>query len=316
MPVVIDPPVSTLAGILGKEARHQWNDSVTMGDLTDSPRVKLDAIGGLQSLPDPEDIRESAMGRRGEITRNSFRRGKTVVYEGRVQARTLAALRQLMSELASGFDSLAEGRMLVTPHPDYAEGFSRFYNTRALTFEPGDEELNPFARWQFQQPFALALRMSDARFYDPQALIESTGAIATTGGLTLPFTPPVTFPETSEGAGSVTVTNEGNAAADPVIDIYGPVTNPTLSNLTLGRELAFEDLDLGASTFLRIDFATRQVLLEGTSDYRSKIDWGASDWWDSNVNGLEPGENQIQLRGDSIADPAKAQITFNPAYVA
>ena len=69
------------------------------------------------------------------------------------------------------------------------------------------------------------------------------------------------------------------------------------------------------STLLRVDFYTRTVKLQGTSDYRSKINWDTSDWWDP-VVGAAPGDNLIQIRGASIADPAKAQITFNPAYVA
>ncbi len=316
MPIVIDPLSSSAAGILGIEARHQWNDGVVIGDMGASPRIRVESIGGLRSLADPEDIRDGAIGRRGEVTRNSFRRGKTLAYELLLQASSLADLRRLATELAATFDDLAEGRMLVTPHPDYAAGFSRFFRGRALSLDEGEEILNPHARWQYQQPFALGIRMADARFYDPQEVIEETGDIALSGGLAPPLTPPVTLPDTGEGAGTVTVENVGNAAADPVIDIFGPVTNPVLTNLTAERALAFTGLELDASTFLRVDFFARTVKLLGTSDYRLKIDWGESDWWDPGVDGLAPGENLIQLRGDSIADPAKAQITFNPAYTA
>jgi hypothetical protein len=316
MPIVIDPLVATDAGILGIEARHQWNDGVVMGDEGASPRIKIEDIGGLRSLAEAEDNRDAAMGRRGERARNSFRRGKTLAYELLLQARSLAELRRLVTDLAGTFDSLAEGRMLVTPHPDYAAGFSRFFRGRALSLDEGPEILNPNAAWQFQQPFALGIRMADARYYDPQEVIDATGAIALTGGLAPPLTPPFTLPDTGEGAGSVTVENVGSAATDPVIDIYGPVLNPVLTNLTVERTLAFQGLELDAPTFLRIDFFARTVKLLGTSDYRSKIDWDLSDWWDPGVDGLAPGDNLIQLRGDSIADPAKAQITFNPAYTA
>jgi hypothetical protein len=315
-PPTASPAPAPVGGILGIEARHQWNGGATLGDLTASPRVKLTAISGLRSLADAEDIRDNAMGRRGEIPRNSYRRGKTLAYELLLQARTLADLRQLASELAAGFDDLSEGRMLVTPDPEYTAGFSRFFRARALSLDEGPEILNPHAAWQFQQPFALGLRMADTRFYDPQEVIDSTGLIALAGGVAPPLTPPVTLPDTGEGAGAVTLTNPGNAAAEPVIDVYGPVTDPILSNLSQGKTLAFEGVELTASTFLRVDFYTRTVKLQGTSDYRSKIDWDASDWWDPGAVGLVPGENLIQIRGASIADPAKAQITFNPAYVA
>jgi Phage tail protein len=316
MPIVIDPLTSTDAGVLGIEARHQWNSGVVLGDDGASPRVKIEAVSGLRSLPEAEDNREPASGRRGEKVRSGFRRGKTLAYELLLQARSLADLRQLATELAGTFDSLSEGRMLVTPDPDYIAGFSRFFRGRALSLDEGPEILNPDAAWQFQQPFALGIRMADARFYDPQEVIDATGAITLTGGLAPPLIPPFTLPDTGEGAGSVTVENVGTAATDPVIDIYGPVANPALTNLTLERALAFHNLELDAATFLRIDFFARTVKLLGTSDYRLKIDWDLSDWWDPGVDGLAPGDNVIQLRGDSIADPAKAEITFNPAYTA
>jgi Concanavalin A-like lectin/glucanases superfamily/Polysaccharide lyase/Phage tail protein len=316
-----DPPTASpvpapTGGILGIEARHQWNGGATLGDPTASPRVKVVAISGLRSLPEPEDIRDNAMGRRGEIPRNSYRRGKTLVYELLLQARTLADLRQLASELAAAFDDLRDGRMLVTPDPEYAAGFSRFFRARALSLDEGPEIFNPHAAWQFEQPFALGLRMADTQYYDPQEVIDSTGGIALSGGLAPPLTPPVTLPDTGEGAGAVTVTNPGNVATEPVIDIYGPVTDPVLSNLSLRKTLAFKGVALDGATFLRVDFYARTVKLQGTSDYRLKIDWDLSDWWDSGAVGLVPGENLIQIRGTSIADPAKAQITFNPAYVA
>lgn len=316
MPIVIDPPESTLAGILGVEARHQWNDAIVLGDESASPRVKIEGISGLRSLADPEDRRDLATGRRGEIERDSLRRGKTLVYELMLQARSLAELRQLASRLGGAFDDLRSGRMLVTPHPDYTAGFSRFFYARALTLEEGKEVPNPDARWQFQQPFALALRMADARFYDPQQVVGETGDIAETGGLAPPFTPPLILPSVGDGAGAVVVTNPGTAASDPVIDIYGPVTNPEVSNLTQGLAIAFDDVTIAAGDFLRIDFAARTVLLEGTSDYRAKIDWDESDWWDPGADGLLPGENVIQLRGDSVADPATARVSFYPAYTA
>ena len=317
MTIVIDAPApSGVGGILGIEARHRWNSGVTLGDETTSPRVKIEAINGLRSLAEPEDIREGSMGRRGEAARNSYRRGKTLAYELLLQARSLADLRRLASDLAATFDDLTEGRMLVTPHPDYSAGFSRFFRGRALSLDEGPEILNPHAAWQFQQPFALGIRMADTRFYDPQEVIDSTGLIAPAGGLAPPLTPPITLPDTGEGAGTVTLTNPGNSGADPIIDIYGPVTDPILSNLSQGKTLAFEGVALDTSTLLRVDFYTRTVKLQGTSDYRSKINWDTSDWWDPGAVGLAPGDNLIQIRGASIADPAKAQITFNPAYVA
>lgn len=314
--VVEPPPAVGAGGILGIEGRHQWNGGIVLGDLSVSPRVKIEEISGLRSLAEGEDNREGAVGRRGEVTRNSFRRGKTLAYELLLQARSLADLRGLASDLAAAFDDLGEGRMLVTPHPEYAAGFTRYFRARALSLDEGPEILNPQARWPYQQSFALGLRMSDTRFYEPQAVIASTSAVVISGGLAPPFTPPILLPDTTEGAGSVNLENHGNAATDPIVDIFGPVADPVLTNLTAGRTLAFTGVEISGGAFLRIDFWARTVKLMGTSDYRARIDWNASDWWNPGVPGLAPGENQIQLRGAAIVDPAKAQFTFNPAYTA
>jgi Phage tail protein len=316
MPIVIDPAESSLGGILSLEARHQWNDGTVMNDLDASPRIKIDAISGLRSIADGEDNRTSMPGRRGERVRHGLRRGKTVAYEGRVQARSLADLRSLFDHFASEFDDLAEGRMLVSAHPEYSAGFSRFYRGRAITFNDGDEIFNPDSRWPYQQSFALGIRMGDTRFYGLQQVSVETGEIAESGGLAPPATPPLTISSLGDGAGTVTVGNPGTAAADPVIEIFGPISNPVITNLTQGLALAFRDVTIAEGSFLRIDFDARTVLLEGTSDYRSKIDWSLSDWWNPGVAGFLAGDNVIQLRGDTIADPATALITFYPPYTA
>lgn len=298
------------------EATHQWNDGVVINDLTVSPQAKLDGVDNLHGLPEAEDLRDSATGRDGEIPRRSVRRGKTIAYNGRVRAKTLAEMRQKMAAVSSAFLDLTEGSMLVSPNPLYGLGVTRRFRARSLSFTPGDEVFDPNDNWPFQHPFVVALRMSDARFYDPNQVIANTGAIAASVGLAPPFTPPFTLPAPGQGAGAAIVTNPGNAPSDPVIDIYGPATNPLIENTTIGRILKFAGISLDATTFIRVDFASRRILLQGSSDFRAKLDRGASDWWDAGVPGLPPGDSNVRLRGDAVTDPAHATITFNPAYVA
>lgn len=303
-------------GIPGLEGRHEWNGAVVLNDRSVWPRYKLNRITGLHSLGDPEDRRENAVGRVGELPRRSRRRGKTIVYEGQVQARSLADLRLASAELRAAFaDQEAEYQMLVTHAPEYSDA-SYFFWARALQCEIPDVQGSPFgASMGFERDFAIGVRVSDPRHYDAEGQDGTTLAISVGGGIVPPVTPPFTpaLPTSSSGAGLVE--NTGTAPTDPTVDIYGPVSEPVLMNLTYSLELAFTGLTLLAGEFVRVDFRRRTVLLNGVSDYRGKVDLAASDWWAPGAPGLPPGGQTIALTSDAaIADPAHAEISFYPAY--
>lgn len=298
----------------GVEGRHAWNSELTLNDRAVWPRYKLKRITGLHSLPDAEDNREPATGRLGEVVRRALRRGKTLTYEGTVEGRTLAQLRQGEDALLGAFAELDEGQMIVSPHPAYG-GPSFFYRARALACDIPDEQQAPPKRSTlgFERPFALSLRLADPRFYETQQQGPiPTGPIVQGAGLSLPWILPVIIPG-SAASGTVVVTNTGTAPTDPIIDLYGPVTNPRVMNDTLGRELRFKGLTLAEGSFIRVDFKQRTIKLEGTSDFRSKFDRQLSTWWDEGVPGLRRGDNAVRYRGDSISDPARAEITFHHA---
>jgi hypothetical protein len=300
VPFVVTDPILE-SGPLGVEGRHQWNGGLMINDLSADPRLKITGtIGGLYSLPDAEDLRDNPIGRRGEIPRNSVRRGKTLTYPIAVQAHSMADMRSLMGQAASSFQNLAEGLMVITPDPAYADGTIRSYRARALACESGDEQFDNQNLWPYQQPFLLSLRMSDPRFYDPATVTGDTGAIAS-------------------GHSDVVVHSTGRTDSDPVIDIYGPVTNPTISNQTTGHSLIFDadgGIAIASGHYLRVDFFSRRVLLDNTTNRYSKLDKVASDWWDAGVEGIVPGDNAIRLAGSSFSSPAKAHVAFNPAFLA
>lgn len=308
----------------GLEATHSWNGVITLNDRGTSPATRpdpcylLDRISGLKSLPDAEDQRDSPTGRQGEIARLSARRGKSLSYEGMIQSTSLVGLRDAESAAAAAFYEMAEGLMVMAPVAG-APWDTRQFRARCILWDVPDEQLVPATRWSrgYERPFTLGLRMSDGRYYDPTvAVSEQTGLVTPLSGTAPPFTPPFTLTAPAAATGSITFDNPGTAPVDPIIDIFGPVTNPIIENTTLGASLIFNasgGVTIPAGQFLRVDFNSRRVLLAGTSDYRSKLDLIASTWWDPNIWGLTSGSNTIRLRGDSVADPAKAVVQFNPA---
>lgn len=63
--------------------------------------------------------------------------------------------------------------------------------------------------------------------------------------------------------GNMSVNNRGDAPTHPVIDLQGPVTTPSLTNLATGDVLEY-DITLGAADVLTIDTWAGTVLLNGT----------------------------------------------------
>lgn len=203
--IVLDvPPVGPGVAIWGLEARHTWNGAVMLNDLTSFPRYKLDRISGLTALGDSEDVRELAVGRLGEVPRRSFRRGKTITYEGRIQAQTLEEMREAEAALRAAFaDQLTERRMIVTPHPSYRTG-SRYFRARSLALEIADEQGSPFNITRgFQRAFVLSIRSSDPRYYDSEEDVNS---------LVVPNT---------DDAVTMTCDNTGRTATDPIFTLTG-----------------------------------------------------------------------------------------------
>lgn len=168
-------PVATTDGILGLEARHRWNNALSLNDWQDGgwPNYKLRRIRGLHDLPDSDDNRELATEAIGEVVYDSFARGKTVTYEGVIRGRTLAELRygaQLLRnafgpDLSTGLNP--ERRMVVIPNATYGTVQHTFTaQCRLCTIE--DEQAHGPSRYPtpYVRQFVIDLRLSDPRIYE------------------------------------------------------------------------------------------------------------------------------------------------------
>lgn len=166
------------------------------------PRYKAESITGLQSLGDSEDVRDLAVGREGEIPRRSFRRGKTITYEGLTQAETLAELRQAEADLRAAFDDQRDEKIMwVDPHPGYDDsGAARFFRARSLALEDPDEQGPPRGIVNgYERPFALSVRCSDRRYYDGAEQTESVLVVD------------------ADDSETVVCANGGTVATDPIL---------------------------------------------------------------------------------------------------
>lgn len=154
--------------------------------------------------------------------------------------------------------------------------------------------------------WSLQLVASDPRKFTA-ALAGSTGLPFTTGGLTVPLVVPLVISSTGS-AGTVELTNPGNAVGPVVVRIDGPANGPLVTHLGTGLELTFDStLVLDAGEWLEVDMEAQTALANGQANRNSSI---VSRGW----SGFEPGSNLWRV--DSAAfDPATTfTITATPSW--
>ncbi len=162
----------------GIDGEHRWyppgsgSVAVTLNQKFEAdghtriwPWFKVDRVTGLYSLGDPQDVRDNRVGADGEITRLGRRRGKTVVYEGTIKARTRRELLECRDLLAAAFEDMTGEGIMVGAwqgwNPDLGTEEPRYFLGRALACEIVDEQTTR----SHERPFVVSIRLSDPHFY-------------------------------------------------------------------------------------------------------------------------------------------------------
>jgi hypothetical protein len=268
-------------GVLGLEAVHTWRGAIALNTQTGFPRVELDRITGLHSLPEADDNREAATGRIGEIGYLSLPRGKTITYEGRIVGASLHQLRAHGTLLRAYFADRTTAHKMSIASPLGSVAF--WYDARVLAFDMDDDQT--FSTWAspspYQRPFVLSLRQLDPRYYRDQS------------------------PAAYSGNSGETVTvsyGEGNAVTPPYWRIFGPVTD---GDVTLertdnpdARQVVFRDLTIANGQVFRFNHINRMLKRESdNADFTDKLDFAATTWWDPATTDLNPGVTHIRATG-------------------
>ncbi len=101
---------------------------------------------------------------------------------------------------------------------------------------------------------------------------------------------------------------DGTIETYPVATIYGPVQNPSLTNLTTGQTVGFASYSLAIGETLVIDFAAKTAKLNGVTNVRGSLT--QRDWW-----GLQPGVNEIAFDTDQYAAQTKVVFSYRNAFI-
>lgn len=159
-----------------------------------------------------------------------------------------------------------------------------------------------------KQDVLIQLRADDPLIY---AYNEEGGTVATllvqqpSGGFEIPFTIPLTI---NGGEGYTSVVNSGTEAVYPVIELTGPLHNPSVVNQTGNQIIELDDLTMSASDKVVIDTQTRTVTLNGADVYDLLSE-------DSSFMTILPGENIMALNSDTTSDAGTAKIKFKQGFI-
>lgn len=142
--------------------------------------------------------------------------------------------------------------------------------------------------------------------------IESINAAGTTElGRAYSLAFPRDYPD-SPVVGSKPIDYTGTSPLQPIIRIYGPVTQPRFENITTGLKMEFAvGYVIAAGNYVEIDMfeGTAFINSDESQSVYHQIDFSVSDWWE-----LIKGENLIRFYPAVATSPAVMQIYIRPKY--
>lgn len=129
-------------------------------------------------------------------------------------------------------------------------------------------------------------------------------------GRTYPLTFDRVYPQSS-GRGSIDVTNQGTTRAYPTFRIFGPCTDPVVTNERQGREIVLET-SVAAGDYVEVDTRTRTIRLNGVpqSNLFDALVFPASEWVS-----LDVGESRLRYVPSSFASPSVCEVRWRDAYI-
>jgi hypothetical protein len=232
--------------------------------------------GALRTGVDPTPTRD------GATVRDAFREAAYPVLEGLIYAVATATQRRQYEDNLRGYtDSIRfnDGTLAWTP-----SGGTERYRTVRL-FQP----VTITGAWL--KNFQLGLVSPDPLAYTNTLLTTDSGGL-------------------SGGFADVTVANGGNAPNFPILRIFGPITNPTVTNQTTGEVMSFT-YSVANGRYLEVNChpqAETVVLDTGTN----LIDKAGMS---SVFFAVAPGSTVLRLAGTSGGGATKLRVLHRDAWV-
>lgn len=217
----------------------------------------------------------------------------------------LAALRKLASLEISQDDNLSDDGYV--PYI-----WSEFTTTKQLFLKVLYVDVREDTRKGLVQPFRLICKVKDPTIHSYTLHTASTGSFDSaeaSGDSEYSFEYPVVY-----GASLYSVTSNANNAGDlpaypQAITVYGPVSDPKITNATTGEYIQVNTTLSSGSNVLSIvyDKDSLSVTVDGVSVLPDVT--SASTYFK-----LQPGGNDITLEGTTVSTGAYATVSFYDAW--
>lgn len=221
---------------------------------------------------------------------------KSIVIGGRVEAPTDDAMQDAIDRLNA---AVTLNDTLLT--------YQRGSKVRSVIVSRADEVLFT-ENTGLSQDWSVQLQAAEPRkfFHAEQG---DSFLPSSTGGIVVPLVVPLVVSST-DIAGTVSLTNPGNAAGPVTVRIDGPATGPVITHVTSGLTVRFDTdspLVLDAGEYLLVDMEARLSLANGVVSRNAYI---AERGWSAFL----PGVNLWSF-GSASYDPAtKFTVTATPAW--
>lgn len=268
---------------------------------TNSP-YQIQYIDGLESLPDLRVQDDNRGYNDGMFTGSDFLGGRTIVMEiytfaggGNSAQQNFDLLQQALIPQTNGTTTL---QFLLSQY-DTEKRIGARVRGRRTTVDP--EYTFGYIRSQY------TFFCPDPRYYSNTSTTEVMEANPGALGRTYDRTYNVTY-----GGGSIvnsaTINNVGWVTTYPVITISGPVTSPTVGDLTTGQYITI-NTSVTNTDSLVIDLDQKLVTLNG-NPVRNLVA-GNSQWF-----GAPPGTSYFYFTGSSlVGGVTAASVTYRSAYI-
>lgn len=261
----------------------------------------VQSLDGLLGSPEIRTADKPLVGRSGMIAGIDKYSGRSLVLALEVVSSNEIAFNTAVNNFKIALAAPMDAEPLVFTIPGVANGTQAFVNVRP-------RKVSLPVEFTYQDYAGVA----NVEFYATDALIYSYDESASTlnvfqpaGGRTYDRTYDVTYGAAGFN-GTALLTNNGTTLAPVLIRIYGPVTNPTITNSTTGQSLGLT-ATIDAGRFIDINTTDRTIMLDGTADRYSYLT--NPGWW-----GLIPGVNEIRYFAEFSAG-SLAEIYFRSAWI-
>lgn len=273
------------------------------GLALDTYPYAMQELQGLFGSPEISSSDLPRVARSGIVAGTDYYRGRTVTLAVNVYADDATTFNTAVANLGRAFATpLAAALPLQFTIPGVAGGVAARLNLRPRKLS-APYQVGTIGGRAVQ--VAVELYATDPLIYSDSETVANILLASGSSGMTFNLTFDLTF-GAAISYGSAILTNQGSALAPVVIRINGPVTNPTVRNVTTGQSLAFT-ATLVTGEYLLVDTSARTVLLNGTADRYSYLT--GPQWW-----GLVPGANEVRFFAD-VASAATATVTYRSAWV-